>query len=173
MSDRVSTGSETLASAVLDGLEFARHGRRLAGRVRLASLPRLADVLADDGGEIECEVLGESDREGSAFLVMRLEGEVGLRCQRCLETLIVPLRVASRLLLVPPGRQWPDEELAEDDYDAVEAGKEMALLPMIEEEVLLALPIAPMHESCEPPAATNDEQAPSPFAALAKLRKGV
>jgi len=96
-----------------------------------------------------------------------------LRCQRCLETLIVPLRVASRLLLVPSGRQWPDEELAQDDYDAVEADKEMALLPMIEEEVLLALPIAPMHDSCETPAATNDEQASSPFAALAKLRKGV
>jgi uncharacterized protein len=173
MSDRVSTANETLAGVVLDGLEFARQGRRQAGKVRLVSLPRLAGVLADDGGEIDCEVLGELDREGNAFLVMRLDGEVGLRCQRCLETLVVPLRITSRLLLVPPGRQWPDEELAEDDYDAVEAGKEMALLPMIEEEVLLALPIAPMHDSCETPAATSDEQAPSPFAALAKLRKGV
>ena len=49
----------------------------------------------------------------------------------------------------------------------------MVLLPMIEEEVLLALPIAPMHESCEAPVATTDEQAPSPFAALAKLKKGI
>jgi uncharacterized protein len=173
MSDRVSAGNEALAGVVVDGLEFARHGRRLAGRIALASLPRLADALVDRAGEIACEVFGELDREGKAFLEIRLDGDVGLRCQRCLETLVVPLRIVSRLLLVPPGRQWPDEELAEDGYDAVAAGREMALLPMIEEEVLLALPIAPMHASCEPPVAASDEQAPSPFAALAKLRKGV
>lgn len=173
MSDRVLVGNETLAGVVLDGLEFARQGRRVAGSIPLASMRRLADVLVDTSGEIACEVSGELDRDGKAYLVMRLDGEVGLRCQRCLETLVAPLRIVSRLLLVPPGREWPDEELAEDGYDAVEAGKEMALLPMIEEEVLLALPIAPMHLTCEPPAATNDEQGPSPFAALAKLRKGV
>lgn len=145
----------------------------MAGRVPVASLPRLADVLADIGGEIACEVAGEQDREGKSFLVLQIDGKIGLRCQRCLEVVVEPLRIVSRLLLVPPGAAWPDEELAEDGYDAVEAGKEMVLLPMIEEEVLLALPIAPMHESCEAPVATTDEQAPSPFAALAKLKKGI
>ena len=170
MSDRVSTGSEALAGVVLDGMDFARRGRQLVGQVRIASLPRLADVLADDSGEIDCEVLGELDRDGNAFLTLELGGEVALRCQRCLDALLVPLRITSRLMLVPPGQRLPDEELAEDEYDAVEASKEMALLPMIEEEVLLALPIAPMHDSCEPPVTASDEQAPSPFAALAKLR---
>jgi uncharacterized protein len=47
----------------------------------------------------------------------------------------------------------------------------LALLPLIEEEVLLALPIAPRHESCTPPAADAVEQELSPFAALAKIRK--
>lgn len=31
----------------------------------------------------------------------------------------------------------------------------MAVLPLIEEEVLLVLPLAPRHESCEPPVALN------------------
>ncbi len=158
---------------VVDGLEFARDGRRLAGRVSVGSLPRLIDVLADSSGEIAWEVCGERDREGKSFLVLRLAGEVGLRCQRCLDKVAEALSIESRLLLVPPGQPWPDEELTEDGFDAVEAGKEMALLPMIEEEVLLALPIAPMHESCEPPAPATEEQAPSPFAVLAKLKKGV
>jgi len=173
MSDRVEAANEALTGVVLDGLEFARHGRRMRGRIALVSLPRLADVLVSSEGEITYEVSGELDREGKPFLVVQLEGEAGLRCQRCLETLVVPLRIVSRLLLVQPGQQWPDEELAQDGYDAVEAGREMALLPMIEEEVLLALPIAPMHQSCEPPVAASDNEAPSPFAVLAKLRKGV
>ena len=157
----------------MDGLEFARHGRRLAGVLPLALLPRLADVLADDEGELVCEVVGECDEEGKPGLVLRVDGAVRLRCQRCLATVVEPLHIVSRLLLVPPGQAWPDDELADDAYDAVEAGREMALLSMIEEEVLLALPIAPRHVVCEPPASASGEQATSPFAALAKLKKGV
>jgi uncharacterized protein len=96
-----------------------------------------------------------------------------LRCQRCLGTVIEPLSITSRLWLVAPGRPWPDDELAEDSFDAVEAGKEMALLPLIEEEVLLALPVAPMHEVCDLPVAMQGEHEPSPFAVLAKLKRGV
>jgi uncharacterized protein len=171
MSRQVSGEKEVLAESVLDGLEFARHGRCLSGRIPLASMPRLADVLVDDSGEVDCEVVGEVDREGNAFLVVQVDGSVGLRCQRCLETVVELLRINSRLLLVRPGQAWPDEELVEDGFDAVEAGKEMALLPMVEEEVLLALPIAPMHESCQPPMARSGEQVPTPFAVLAKLKK--
>ena len=170
MSRRVLGERDFDTGAVIDGLEFARHGRRLSGCIGLESMPRLADALVDNKGEVDCEVVGEIDREGNAFLVLRVEGSVGLRCQRCLELVEQPLLITTRLLLVPPGQEWPDEELAEDGYDAVEAGKEMALLPMVEEEVLLALPIAPMHESCQPPVPATDEQVPSPFAALAKLK---
>jgi uncharacterized protein len=173
MSRQVKEGNAELTGVVLDGFEFAREGRRLVGNVPIASLSRMADVLAVRRGAIECEVLGEQDQEGNAFLVLHLAGDISLQCQRCLETIIVPLRVVSRLLLMAPRQTWPDEELAEDGFDAIEAGKEMALLPMIEEEVLLALPLAPMHESCEPPVAATDVHAPSPFAALAKFKKGV
>jgi len=161
------------AGIVLDGLEFAREGRRLAGSVSIASLLRLVDVLAASGGVIEWELRGERDRDGDAFLVLRLSGSISLRCQRCLETVVEPLSVSSRLLLVEPGRPWPDDELLEDGFDAIEAGKEMALLPMIEEEVLLALPVVPMHEFCETPVARREDDEPSPFAVLAKLKKGV
>lgn len=173
MSRQVPRGNEALAGVVLDGLEFAREGRRLVGSVPIASMPRLADVLTETDGAIDCEVFGEQDREGKAFLVLRLAGDIGLQCQRCLETVVESLSVVSRLLLVAPGQAWPDEELAEDGFDAIEAGKEMALLPMIEEEVLLALPIAPMHDPCDALAPTSEEQAPSPFAVLVKLKKGV
>jgi len=160
-----------VVQAVVDGLDFARNGRSLSGRVPVAALPRLADVLVSDIGAMDCEIIGERDRDGNAYLVLQLEGSLGLRCQRCLEVLAWPLRIKSKLLLVPPGEAWPDDELEEDGFDAIEAGKEMALLPLIEDEVLLALPVAPRHEICEPPIPVGDEREPSPFAVLAGLRR--
>jgi uncharacterized protein len=74
---------------------------------------------------------------------------------------------------VPPGQSWPDDELAEDGFDAIAAEMEMALLPLIEDEVLLALPIAPRHQTCKLPAAYIECNGPSPFAVLGQLKKGV
>jgi len=173
MSRQVTEANSAGEQIVIDGLEFARLGRRLAGNVPIRALTRLADQLTDDDGEIAWELRGEHDKEGKAFLCLQLSGKLSLRCQRCLGSVDEVLAVSSRLLLVKPGHVWPDEELAEDGFDAVEAGKEMALAPMIEEEVLLALPIAPTHGTCDRPLSSHEEHEPSPFAVLAKLKKGV
>jgi uncharacterized protein len=173
MSRQAPDASSDSGGVVVDGLEFARLGRRLAGRMPVRGLPRLTDQLADDGGDIEWELRGTQDKEGKSFLELSVSGRLKLRCQRCLEGVDEVLAVRGRLLLVEPGQAWPDEELAEDGFDAVEAGKEMALAPMVEEEVLLALPLAPMHDACEPPVPSRKEHEPSPFAVLAKLKKGV
>ena len=44
------------------------------------------------------------------------------------------------------------------------------VLELIEDEVLLALPISPRHGECRPSAAVENEYGPSPFAVLAKLK---
>ncbi|WIM07017.1 MAG: DUF177 domain-containing protein [Candidatus Nitricoxidivorans perseverans] len=161
---------------MIDSLEFTREGGRLEGNAPVGAFPRLADVLVDDNGSmrgsLHWELTGERQDGGRHTLTLRLQGNLSLRCQRCLETVIWPVDLESRLLLVPPGEEWPDDELADDRSDAIEADKALALLPLVEEEVLLALPIAPRHENCRPPAAF-DEREPSPFAVLAKFRKGV
>lgn len=136
----------------------------------VAALARLAEVA--DGEALACRVEGERDKEGKSWLKLEVSGRLALVCQRCLGAMEFPLQVENRLLLVPPGQPWPEDELSEDGYDAVEAEKEMALLPLIEEEVLLALPIAPRHENCLIPAVATGQE-PSPFAVLAKFRKGV
>ncbi len=159
--------------AVLDGVAFANEGAVAAGVVAVAALPRLVEGLADDSGCLECRVTGSRDGDGKCWLALEVSGTLGLVCQRCLNRLAFPVEIRTRLLLVPPGQAWPDEELAEDGFDAVAAEKEMALLSVIEDEVLLALPIAPMHETCATPVPVVEEHEPSPFAVLAKLKKGV
>lgn len=169
----MSRQAETTLPASVDGLEFAVQGRVVEAAVPLASLPRLAEVAAGKAGSLDCRLEGERDEDGNHWLRLAIHGSLNLVCQRCLAAMAFPLRLESRLLLVPPGRPWPEEELAEDGFDAVAAEKEMALLPLIEEEVLLALPIAPRHESCETPVPLAEEHEPSPFAALAGFKKGV
>lgn len=156
--------------SVIDSLEFAREARALSGSVPVALLERLADVLVDMAGSLDCEVRGGRDGEGKPYLDLHVAGSLNLRCQRCLSALVFEIDIGSRLLLVTPGAEWPDEELAEDGPDAIEASREQAVLPLIEDEVLLALPVAPRHENCRPPVAVDNEHRPSPFAALAKLK---
>ncbi|MBS0324165.1 MAG: DUF177 domain-containing protein [Proteobacteria bacterium] len=160
-----------LAGAVIDSLEFAREGRRQAGQVAVRDLARLADQLVDFSGALAWCLQGERTRDGEHLLHLNVEGDLGLRCQRCLGALRFQLQVVSTLRLIKPGATWPEDDLEDDSADAVDAEREMALLPLIEEEVLLALPIAPRHERCSPPAPADKEQEPSPFAVLAKLKK--
>lgn len=169
MSSQVEAG----LPKVIDSLAFARAGVSAVGVFALVELPRLAGGLAEDRGQLVCRLTGNRDSEDKSWLMLEVSGSLTLRCQRCLGNVVVPVEVRSRLLLVPHGQPWPDEELADDGFDAIAAEKEMVLASLVEDEVLLALPIAPMHDACEAPMPMIEEHEPSPFAVLAKLKKGV
>lgn len=162
---------QDLSGTVIDSLEFARDGGRIFGSIPVAALLRLRDGLVDDAGALRYEVWGERDFQGASYLMINVDGELMLRCQRCLDGMAVPLHVAARLRLVAPGAPWPEDDLEDDSADAIEADSELALLPLIEDEVLLALPLVPRHGRCEPPRPLKDEQELAPFAVLAKLKK--
>lgn len=162
---------QQLGDILIDSLEFAREGRRLAGDVPVHSLRRLTDLLADAGGSLAWVVRGECDAGRNPFLVIEVSGELHLICQRCLTALPFSLKIKSNLQLVAPGAAWPDEALEDDRADPIEALGEQPLLPLIEDEVLLALPIAPCHASCTLPVYEDDSAAISPFATLAQLKK--
>jgi len=99
-------------------------------------------------------------------------------CQRCLEPVEVPVQVAREFRFVD------SEALAEQQDDDCEedllvASREFDLAALIEDEVLLALPLVPRHEVCpvnvKMAAADTDFDAPAekpnPFAVLANLKK--
>ena len=159
-----------MSGIVIDGLKYARDGRFQQGSIPVAEMARLADAVLDTAGQLSWSLQGEDSRDGS-FLRLSVSAELVLECQRCLQAMPYPLAVETRLRLIPPGHAWPEDELEDDSADAIPAEEEMALLPLIEEEVLLALPIAPMHEVCASPLAGNKDLEPSPFAVLAKLKK--
>ncbi len=139
--------------------------------VGLDELPRLADLLSTTAGCLSIRLEGWRDGDGKSWLQLGIAGEPVLCCQRCLGGVKFPLLIKSRLQLLAPGEEWPDDDLVDDSADAIAAEKALAVLSLIEDEVLLALPIAPRHEQCESPRGNASQQGSSPFAALAALKK--
>lgn len=160
-----------ISDTFINSLEFAREKRRAAGSFPVSSLSRLADMLIEDGSSLPWRVTGECDADHKPYLVIEVAGELQLKCQRCLGALAYGLEVKSRLQLVPDGAAWPDEDLEDDRVDPIAASDSQSLLALVEDEVLLALPIAPRHQSCSLPGYDDGSPVASPFADLAKLKK--
>jgi len=157
---------------VLDSLEFARQHKQVSGRIDPALLGRLAGVLLDNTGGLEFTVAGSSVQATSGAehsLSISLNGALNLVCQRCLGSLQWPLRIHSRLVLIEAGAVWPDDDLLDDGSDPIDATPALDVLALIEDELLLALPIAPMHGNCRAGAVSVADVA-SPFAKLAGLK---
>jgi len=161
-----------LMQMVIDGLEFARRDNRACGQLAVAELQRVAEFLVSAKGELDCEVRGgqSEDDRGHFELRLKIKGELQLRCQRCLGALRFPLNLNKRLRLVGPGAEWPEDNVEDEGSDAVEASGEMGVGSLIEDEVLLALPISPRHETCNTPQQQGTKQDASPFAVLRNLK---
>lgn len=158
---------------VIDSMSFAREGRRLDGEVEVGTLLRLTDALADTSGSLRFVVSGDGGPDGDFYLVLTVDGILALCCQRCLEPYQFPVSVERRFLLVDAGQEWPDDELADDNFDAIVAEPEMDVVALVEQEVVLALPLAPRHDICTAPRTANvrNNMNSSAFAALAALKR--
>ena len=154
-----------------DPIRFAREARRLGGGVEIKAFGRLSDALLDTSGEIDYSLVGEQGADGKPYLRLTAKGVLGLQCQRCLERVDWPVEVERLLQLVPIGVPIPDDELENDAFDAIEATPGLDALELVEDELLLCLPIAPRHESCDQPRPKDGAEKESPFAALASLRR--
>jgi len=154
-----------------DPFEFARRGDTLVGELDARSLPRLAERLRDLGvAQLVNYELNGFRQDEESFLEVQASALLTMQCQRCLGDVQCAVDAMSRLLLVPSGMPLPDEDLEEDDFDPVHAGRDFDVLGAIEEELLLALPLAPTHEDCSVPVAKENGDDRSPFALLKGLK---
>ena len=156
-----------LQPAAIDGLAFARNAAVLKGRLGMESLPRLAQYGCSRSF-LDFVLTGEINEHSKAGLKLAVEGSVRVQCQRCLGSLELPLHVEAQLEFAS---SEADIMAADDDVERVVAGREMSVAGLVEDEVLLALPMAPMHEQCEAAAGSGANARPSAFLALAALRK--
>jgi uncharacterized protein len=102
------------------------------------------------------------------------DAAVGLECQRCLQRMVVPLRVDRRVFFVA-GEDAAASLDADSDDDVLTLEPALDLKSLVEDELLLALPLVPRHEVCPEPLpfeAEPERRRRAPFAALAALKRG-
>ena len=157
---------------VIDGLEFARTGGRLQGDWPLADFPRLRDALHANTGSLRYELRGAPEEQGRPTLKLRLEGTLQLVCQRCLGALEFPLRIEAPLQLAATQSEIDAEPIEAEGPERIVAGREMPVHDLIEDELLLAIPIAPRHERCAERSASTSGATHAPFAGLRGLMGG-
>lgn len=165
----------SLAGKIIDSLEFARSGRELSGQIAIVEMSRLQDLVHESAGAVDVRVAGDLDEQGRPWLHLEIRGALSLLCQRCLGPMEHVLVADSHLRLIRSGDAWPEDELEEGSSveveDAIEAEESLDLMALVEEEIILDLPYAPMHEVCELPGEGKLDGKASPFAALAVLKK--
>ena len=106
--------------------------------------------------------------------VIRITGDyrvkLKLLCQRCLEAMEITLSNPFNIGLVADGNEVP---LSDEFEQVAMEGREIALAPLIEDEVLLGLPMSPMHAREDCPAKEirdGEREKSSPFAVLKNLK---
>jgi uncharacterized protein len=154
----------------IDSARFCKENQTLSGVFAPADLPRLAaEVLADSSFSVAWQAKGESPD----FLELSLQSTVQLKCQRCLDSMEEPIDVVYRFEFVKDedAAQAYDEE--SDELDALVHSRQFDLQELIEDEMLMALPLVSLHEACPTAGAVaflpKDEK-PNPFAALKNLK---
>ncbi|MDR0736420.1 MAG: YceD family protein [Zoogloeaceae bacterium] len=155
---------------MLDVYRFVREAGRHEGRLAIAELPRLADALAQTEGEVDYRIESITGNQGQARLRLQVTGRLLLVCQRCLEAVAHDLVIDRLLELAPENSAPTQEEMEDDSVDILPLGGALAVDALVEDELLLSLPIVPRHAKCALPMAAADGGQAHPFAALAALK---
>jgi len=106
-----------------------------------------------------------------ALLHLQVTGVLPVQCQRCLERLDHPLAVDVLFELLPGSAELTQEEVEDDSRDYLPVDGDIDVLDLIEDELILAVPVAPCHDDCLLPAPRPKVEPGSPFDVLAALKQ--
>lgn len=177
--------------ARLDARRFAEADGHLQGECPVTDFDRVAvdlhsQGLAKEAHSVAWQARGElrlaaDGATPAVWLHLQAQTVVALTCQRCLGPVQTPLVVDRWYRFVATEAQAEaEDDAAEEDLLALEPRPD--LLAVLEDELLMALPLVPMHEVCPQPLPSSAGVLPAdavaaeatrenPFQALAKLKK--
>lgn len=157
----------------IDPFRYAEQGIGLSGTVKLADLQRLS---AEQGDIATVDLQFGVDEQGLPNLRGHLETKLTLQCQRCMEPLIY--EIISNFALGIVNTLDEADSLPEHYEPAIAKEGALALRELIEDEIMLNLPIIPRHapEDCHvklplTDAGWEEHKGKNPFHVLASLKE--
>ncbi len=128
----------------VDSLSFARSGETLAGEYTVSGMVRLQGLLASNDGTIRFQLSG-SMTAGRPTLQLLLDAELRLVCQRCLEPYTQSVRSVSDMPIARDERELARWESDDPLIDGQIADPKLDVRNLVEDEILLSLPLMPRH----------------------------
>ncbi|OIQ95436.1 hypothetical protein GALL_225970 [mine drainage metagenome] len=154
------------------------------GRLALTELPRLESFLAGvpESSYVDWRLRGfmrnQAGGQPQPMVELQIQTELPMLCQRCLQPAMQKILDVALFRLVEDEPELTLEELeAEDEALCLQGLTDARAL--VEDQILLALPLVPMHDVCPQPIVAEGlwnepaamRERTSPFAVLAKLKK--
>lgn len=163
-------------TSLADAKKLCVRGQVVEERFPLTRFPRLLSLLADGNGDIEYQLVFEQDLVGHPSVAMTIRGALPLICQRTLQRFLLPVDLRSRLVFLANEAQ--EAEVPPDCEWLVLDGDPRSCNDLVEDELIMALPVVPLSQSPMPDVAANDEaEVPAPvrrpFAVLEQLKRPV
>lgn len=164
---------------IIDPIDFIQNAGIRHGKIPVIDLVRLHDLLFDKEGVLIYQISGRFDKNAKLGLQLEVKGKIHLNCQRCLEKLVHKIDLKTFLLLAKNEveLQQADED---DTVDAILAAPDLDVINLIEDEIILGLPISSRHADGEcnslklksiTDSLAGKKQSVNPFAVLATLKK--
>ena len=140
-----------MSTSLPDAVDVVRmvSGRRsFEGELPLARFARLRESLVGSDGQCQYRLEFGTDALGIQFLQINAAATVMLQCQRTLETFPLALVVEQRLGFI---RREADEAGLPDNYEPMllPDDRQLHLADLIEDELILALPLVPTRDDGE------------------------
>lgn len=169
----------------LDVKKAAVHGTRYEGYVVLKTLKRFTEALTSEEGDVDVILQTGVDEQGLSFLKGEVQVTVSTICQRCNEQMNLDLQADFAYTPVKPGYVEDEEYPLPDHYETIEVNEfgEVALRELIEDELILSMPLIAKHDEQDCPGADRPmsfgeieeeeivEDKPNPFAVLQQLKR--
>lgn len=130
----------------VDPIRLCKQGELLKGELRLSALPRLQAICDQQDRVVQVTLTFGIDKNGVLVVQGLITGEIRLICQRCNQPMNEVLAVES---LLSPVLSDDRAKKLPKAYEALFLVDDAVVIAdMIEEEILLALPMVSKHEDC-------------------------
>ena len=156
---------------IINNLDFAKKQTNISHEINVDTCERLLDFIVKDAHfqkKIDYTLAGSVSTFHLPSLSINIEAALPVICQRCLQPMQLDLSLSYDYVIADAE---PTEFDHNDEIDWVESSREMNVNELVEDELLMAMPLGPMHSHACKPAVQEDIKKPNPFAALQTLRK--
>ena len=151
---------------LINNLEFAQKNLEISGDLNPKDCVRLLESISQSDhnfSSIKYTLRGSAKKMHLPSLRLQVESKLPVLCQRCLETMQIDLNLEFEYLI---SENNPSETEEGDEIDWLELSQHMNLTELIEDELLIAMPIAPLHEANCIKSTMQSGEKPNPFAVL-------